>query len=181
MLVKKVNAIGKAKMVQEEDNSDFSDSVARSASIAIARQVTGRMWNLDLACSNTLVTPRTEIYNQQPSCLTLQTAENSLIKASVSGTVKLPIRGLGDIKAHVIPNLSEPLLSVSDLTDKTKAVVFLKTHALIVDQPDQLEKWCQDSNTVSGEGTTIHRLYYLDKKDQVSFRTAPASSASFLT
>lgn len=133
--VKKVDAIGKAKMVREDEDSDYSDSMAWSASIAVARQTTGSMWNLDSACSNTLVTPTTEIANRQPSSLTLRTADSSVIKASVSGSVQLPIRGLGDIKAHVIPNLAEPLLSVSDLTDKDKAVVFLKTRALIVDQP----------------------------------------------
>lgn len=98
-----------------------------------------------------------DVENKQPSSLTLRPAENSLIKASVSGTVKLPIRGIGDIKAHVIPNLADPLVSVSDLTDKNKAVIFFKTQALIVDDPNQLETWCTDSTLVSGEDV-VHQL-----------------------
>lgn len=81
----------------------------------------------------------------------------------------------------MIPNLAEPLLSVSDITDNDKAVVFLKTRSLIVDQPDQLESWCQNTNVIAGEGSRIHRSYYLNDSNQVSFRTAPVSTASYLT
>lgn len=179
-LVKKVNAIGKAKIVQEED-SDYSNSMARSATEATAQRVNGTRWNINSACSNTLAMPSTKIADRLPSTLTLRTANNSLIKASTSGTVDLPIWGLNPIRAHVVPNLAEPLLSVSDLTDDNKAVVFLRTRALIVDQPDQLEEWYQDANVIAGVGSRIHRSYYLDDSNQVSFRTAPVLAASYLT
>lgn len=88
-LAKKVDAIGKAKMAQEDD-SDYSDSMARSATQLTANRTTGFAWNLDSACSNTIVPSTIAITDQKSSSLTLQTADNSLIKASSSGLVHLP-------------------------------------------------------------------------------------------
>lgn len=142
LLVKKVDAIRKAKMVQEED-SDYSDSIAWLATAHQAR-ARGSMWNLDSACSNTLATPSTDITTSKLSSLSLRTADDSLIKVSVSGIVKLPIHDMSLVCAHVISNLAKLLLSVSDLIDWDKAEVLFKNRALIVDQPEQLERWCTD-------------------------------------
>lgn len=180
LLAKKVDAIGNAKMAYEE-GSDYSDSMACSATLPSAHQVRGPVWTLDSACSNTLAPPSTPLTNIKSSDLTLRTANNSLIHAKTRGDANLPILGIESVNAHVINNLAEPLLLVANLTDLNLAVVFLKDKALIVNKSSDLENWCSDNNVVVGVGSRVNRSYYLEENRRASFCTAPTSSASFLT
>lgn len=181
-LVKRVDAIGTAKMIRDEsDESDFSGSCARLASLNTAMSAAPTQWNLDSACSNSLAPNASLLTDIQSSLLTLRTANNSKIHARTCQTVDVPIQGLENLAAHLIPNLAERLMFVSDLTDHNKCVLFLKHKALVLDNPSDVEEFCTNSTSILGTGTRVNQSYYLDDFGNVSFRTSQSSAASHLT
>lgn len=188
-LVKQLAKPGKAKKATEEvtavdtgsDLSDFSDAQACSA---VGLSVTSRQatrFNFDSGSSNTLVPTSWPTSNAKPSTLVLRTAEDRRLKAKIKGSIALSHLGIDLIEAHTVPNLAEPLLSVADVTDKGKGVLFLKSSFLVVDRPDEAEKMIRDGGLAVYEGQQENRSYYVEANTGASFRTNPSPSASMLT
>lgn len=103
------------------------------------------------------------------------------MKALENGTIKLPHLGIDAIEVHTVPDLAEPLLSVADVTDKEKGVLFLKSSVLVIDQPHKLETYLRNSNMTIYKGRRKQRSYYVDAHKGASFRANPSPAASMLT
>lgn len=81
-LIKQMSS-GKANLACDSDsNSDWSDSLARSATATTCSAVsTTKRLNVDSGTSNTLVPPAISLTNTSGSSLVIRTADNSKIKA----------------------------------------------------------------------------------------------------
>lgn len=104
------------------------------------------------------------------------------MRSSFAGLAPLPLSEKPTIRSHCVPGLTEALLSISDLTDLQKSVVFLKDKALIL-TTDGLENHLQSSFTIDAEGVSRNRLYYLPQGpvELKSNRASASSDASLLT
>lgn len=101
---------GKTNLACESDsNSDFSESMARSAT---STQHTSnkriRRLNVDLGTSDTLILSWSLLENPKPSSLVVQTADNTKIKANLSGRLPLNIPHFPQVTAHQVPGLANP-------------------------------------------------------------------------
>lgn len=83
-LVRKLDAIGNGKMVYE-DNSNYSDSMARSATLLNTNRTQRDPRNLDSACLNSLTLLSGSLNKIKTSSLTLQTANSLFIHSNLSG------------------------------------------------------------------------------------------------
>lgn len=160
--------------------------MARSAASATHPQVNSNRLNVDSGTSDTLVPPNFSLNGSVPSSLTIRTADNSQIKAISRGTLPLKILNFPSITAYVVPTLAKPLLSVSDVTDKNTAVLFLKDSVLFTSNPSEIKSFVCSGNSILTEGRRINCSYYLEDNQvgdsaKVSFRTAPTPIASYLT
>lgn len=188
-LSKKIDAMGgKAKFVTEENedrlenesNSDYSESMARSAvAFQISSMNSKIRWNVDSGTTNSLVPTIQSMISPVSSSLTLRTASNEKIAALKRGQV--PVPGLSDVTAHQIVGLAKPLLSVADITDQDVAVTFLKDKVLFTNQPMQLEKSINESNTILAQGSRFKRSYYLDTEEVSSYRASQVYATNMLT
>lgn len=183
VLLKKVEEIGKSKLAQEvkdDDTSDYSESMARSAthSQGFKTQSKYLRWNVDSGTTNSLVPTSVPIPKSEPGSLTLRTANNARIDASSKGAV--PVSGLGNVIAHQIEDLAEPLLSVADVTNQNVGTLFLKDEVLFVDQPNALKEHINHHHNVLSRGPRINRSYYIENSE-VSFRASQSSSALLMT
>lgn len=123
----KTNKVGKSQMAVEDSegtNSDYSETIARSAS-NFSHVKPGR-WNVDSGTTNCLVPIHHPVSNSTASSLTIRTANNEVMKASNKGHAQSPIPGMSSLRVHAIDGLVKPLLSVSDVTDSDVGVVFLQ-------------------------------------------------------
>lgn len=182
--MKKMESMGHAKLAHDSDldSSDFSESMARTATSLIAPSaLAARRMNVDSGCSDTLVPDSWSLNQPQDSTLTLRTADNSKIKAVHKGTTSI-VSSLPKILAHQVPGLAEPLLSVSDITNSNVAVVFFRDSVLFVSNPLNLESSIRSSPNLLAEGRRENKLYYLYENTRpVSFRTSPSPAASYMT
>lgn len=123
----RIKAPAKSQVAIEDSDdtpSDYSDSVARLAFSAL-RAGDGR-WNVDSGTTNCLVPLDHPLTNASPGSISIRTANNGVMKANMKGNVPSPIPGIEKLRAHQVDGLVEPLLSVSEVTDHGKGVVFLK-------------------------------------------------------
>lgn len=181
-ILKKMSA-GKSNLACESDsNSDYSESMARSAtSFSRTNKSTVGRLNVHSGTSDTLVPPTSTLLNPTHSNLIVRTANNTKIKANSSGRLPLTLPRFPAIKAHMVPGLAEPLLSVSDVTDKNTAVTFLRNSVIFSNNVNQVEELIRGSTDIIAEGRREHKSYYLYDEQPVSFRTLPSVTASYLT
>lgn len=166
---------------EESDLSDFSEAQACRATALRAESHPISRFNFDSGSSNTLVPTTWPTRNSRPSTLVLRTADDGRMKAKSKGLIALPQLGIDKIEVHTVPDLAEPLLSVADVTDKDKRVLFLKSSVLVIDHPQKLETYVRDSNMAIHEGKRDLRSYYVDAHRGACFRTTPSPAASMLT
>lgn len=185
VMMKKIEAMGKAKVARpvvdtdSDETSDYSDSMARSATVNLTVEHGSHLrWNIDSGTTNSLVPPTVNVQSPVSSALTLRTANNAKITATGKGMVS--VTGLPDVVAHQVEGLAEPLLSVSDVTDNNHGVLFLRDQVLFIDQPMIAKDFVTKSNMVVSKGTRLNRSYYLENTE-VSFRASQTSKASLLT
>lgn len=156
--------------------------MARSAkATSLSTANAAKRLNVDSGTSDTLVPPSFQLNNKSESSLVIRTADNSRIKAVSCGKLPLDIKRFPPIRAHLVPGLAEPLLSVSDVTDQGVAVTFLRGSVLFTKNPSLVEHFLRNSCEVIAEGSRESRSCYLYEDNHVSFRTAPLSAASYLT
>lgn len=162
-------ATGKSNMACEsESNSDFSESMAQSATSVLNKSIkpVNRL-NVDSGTSDTLVPPTSQLLNSTPSSLTVRTANKIKIHANSSGQLPLTIPRFPSIKAHKVPGLAEPPLSVSDVTDKNKAVTFLRNSVIFSYDVNHVEELIRGSTNIIAEGRREHKSYYCSELDEM--------------
>lgn len=174
---------GKTNLACESvSNSEFSDSMARSATATHhTSEKRVKRLNFDSGTSDTLIPSWSCLDNPKPSTLVVRTADNSKIKANLSGRLPLNIPNFPPVTAHQVPGLAEPLLSVSDVTDRGTAVIFLKDSVLFTASPSKVEQLVRGLNTILAEGKQEQKSYYLYDTEPVIFQTSPSSATSLLT
>lgn len=146
-------ASGKANLACDSDsNSDWLDSIARlaTASTLSAVNVAKRL-NIDLGTSDTLVPPSIHLNDKSGSSLVIQMADNSKIRATSCGKLPLLIANFPPLRAHSVPGLAKPLLSVSDVTDQDIAVTFLKGSVLFTKHQSRIDTFLRDSGDIIAE------------------------------
>lgn len=112
--------------------------------------------------------------------MTIWTDQNWHMNTKVWGDVDLSHLDIAQMNAHSLPSLSEPLLSVSTITDTRKAVVFLQNYALIVNNPHKLEQYVRLSGQLLSEGMRRNKLYYTFGHRNVIFRAHATIAESML-
>lgn len=147
---------GKSQVAIEDSDdttSDYSETMARSA-YNCAGSRDGR-WNVDSGTTNCLVPTKHHLNDSVGSDLHIRTANNAVMNASCQGKVKSPIPGISSLNAHAVKGLVEPLLSVADITDSGKAVIFLKNRVLFVDDMKEVEEMISKNCRVLTEGPRV--------------------------
>lgn len=91
------------------------------------------------------------------------------MKARSRGSIDLSHLGIQPLIAHSVSGLAKPLLSISEVTNAGKAVVFLRNSVLIVQNPANQHHYLRLTGTVSAEGSRRNKFYYLPSRHSVSF------------
>ncbi|KAG0148602.1 hypothetical protein CROQUDRAFT_21699, partial [Cronartium quercuum f. sp. fusiforme G11] len=154
--------IGKANAatVQSDNNSsatiDLSDSESAMlvhTTKTVSSMSTSMPMNLDSGCSKSMAPPSKPLTNVQPASTHVTLANNSVIKATATGTTTLPLTVDKSVSMLQVPGLNEPLLSVSDLVDEGLVLEFN-------DQGCDIRR--RGAPEVVGHGVHRNRLFYLE-------------------
>lgn len=89
------------------------------------------------------------------------------MKSGFKGQVVSPVPGIHTLNVHQVKGLVEPLLSVSDITDRGVGVVFLRDRVIFANDEKKLKEVVESQCTVVTSGPCEGRLYYLDKSNHV--------------
>lgn len=106
------------------------------------------------------------ISSREVSKKVISLADGSYIKASHSGLSPLPLNEVTSIPSLLVPELQEPLLSVSALCERGVTGEFTKSNVKFFQEPD-----VSYSDKPLGNGFQHGNLYYLPKQVGVSFST----------
>lgn len=162
-----ISRAGKTSVValdfsDSDDHADDDDSPVqvRFASADTANASRLREWNIDSGCSTTMTPYPSSLTHLSPSTRSIHLADNSMIHATHSGNAELGISGVTSHTSLLVPDLQEPLLSVSSLCDDGLTVVFTKKNCKIFHAGDDISK--SDPVRI---GARRGNLYYLPEKD----------------
>lgn len=142
--------------------SDSDDASASATSARVCASSTSTSGNkptdglLDSGCSISMTPYENVLINSRPSETTIRLADDSTIKSSKKGSQILP---LGQGKLHstlFVPDLHEPLISISGLCDEGMTVVFDKEQCSLYESSRIFPK-----PTPIGIGERRGNLYYL--------------------
>lgn len=165
---------------EEDSFSEFSDGheeSARTVKVSLTSTdlpISPSDYNLDSGCSLSMTPFVISVDKPSPNSTPVRLADNSIVKATHSGSLSLPLSSTTSVKTLVVPDLYEPLLSVAALCDKNLTLVF-GPHSCDIYQSTGLSI----HGTSVGQGYRRGNLYYLPS-DKV--RPSPIlSSATVIT
>lgn len=153
--------IGDVSEDAEGDESDASSTVifAKSPSTALSKVAKGRDANVDSGCSQSMTPHADQIGHALPNATTVRLANNSVIKATHSGSLKMPVVPGLSHQSLLVPNLREPLLSVAGLADDGLVLVFDNAGVSFYD-----ECTFKTDTPAVGYGERRGNLYYLPEE-----------------
>lgn len=142
----------------DEDDSDASLTIifAKSATTASSKVVKGRDTNIDSGCSQSMTPHADQIQHASPNSTTVRLANNAVIKVTHSGSLTTSVVPGLCHQSLLVPDLSEPLLSVAGLADGGLVSVFDNTGVSFYDKT----MFKVDTHAV-GFGDCQGNLYYL--------------------
>lgn len=85
-------------------------------------------WLADTSCSHTMSPNKDDVINAQPRRVNIKLADQSMIKSTQLGRAALPFDVDSPTPALLVPDLEEPLLSISNVCDGGCEVLFTSKH-----------------------------------------------------
>lgn len=174
----------KASYVVPLDSSDKSDTAATKASTTRvtlladddaqesfqALACKSQDWLADTGCSHTMAPNKDDILHAQPRRVSVRLADQSVIMSKHHGIAALPFQVNSPPEALLVPDLEEPLLSISSVCDVGCEVLFTPTHIKI---------YCSGALSTPADpittGSHWGNLYYIPN-DVRSFSASLAST-----
>lgn len=154
---------GKTSVVSLDcsDDDSYNEIVeARSVKLVSHWSSVPMDWNIDSGCSLTMNPHADMLTDSKLISKSIQLADSSTIKATHGGLVSLPLSdSLHHHSSFLVPDLQEPLLSVSSMCDDGFVVIFDKLSCSFFKAND-----VQVEASPVGRGYRQGNLYYLSSK-----------------
>lgn len=117
------------------DEEDDLDVEARAVSVNVSRVGQNEDANIDSGCGKLMTPHLHQLEGPVPKRVNVRLADDLLIKSTHVGTMSLLIYGSPSQRMLLVPNLQEPLLSVSQLCDDGNTVCFDSNGCYIFNNP----------------------------------------------
>lgn len=182
----------KAVVVVMLDSSDESDSYQNQASTtrvlstgpgsfpdnldAQALACKKQDWLADTGCLHIMSPDDDDVIDASPQQFNIRLANHLVIKSTHQGTVSLPFQVSSPPKVLLVPDLEEPLLSISSVCNGGCEALFTST-SMTVYPGNSLTS----SSTALATGTRRNNLYYLPNEVRSFYSNSSVSKAHVLS